>query len=211
MADNKKKVVWISVVTGIVIISLLLYVYRDKLFGRKIKDPNENNEQVPNGSPTPKWVAEKFDLNVGMFGLMIAKLQKALGILDDGKFGTDTKNAVIAKGYTVPLKKVDYDKIVNPSSTAGGNNFADLKKALQGGYTNIPDGISYPMSGQNDKYKFQFYSNARWNVSKLEGTSFIKKGGYSKGGQKMTVDGGATYSVGPYQNMQNIIKTTLND
>lgn len=212
MAVTRKGWIAIFVSFGLAILAIILYVYRDKLFGKKVPDPNASNTPVPLGSASPKWVEEKFDLDLGMYGPMIAKLQKALGISDDGKFGNQTKTTLVGKGYTVPLKKADYDKIINPPSASGGNNFNDLKKKLEGGYTNFSGGIIYPISGQNKQYKFQFYDNGRWSVFLINGTGYLKKGSYTNGGNAMTVDGGGYFGYGgPYANMTNIIKKELKD
>lgn len=129
MAVTKKGWKVIFILIGIGVALILLYAYRDKLFGKTIKDPNLNNEPVPQGSGNPKWVPEKFDLDLGMYGPMIAKMQKALGISDDGKFGNQTKSALQGKGYSVPLKKTDYDKIVKALTPSGENNVGKVAYA----------------------------------------------------------------------------------
>lgn len=131
---------WILILIGaITLAAILVYVFRCKLFpalASCVEDPNKNNTPVPPDSPTPKWVKESFPLNVGMFGPKIKALQKALGFQDtnknapnyqDGYFGTkETKPAVIALGYSVPLSQSDYNTII---STNGGSASSNIKGA----------------------------------------------------------------------------------
>lgn len=188
MILTQKTIRWIIVIAAVIVIGLAIWYYRTK-----VKDPNVNNEPVPAGSPTPKWVPESFPLNVGMYGTKIKTLQQKLGISDDGKFGTQTKSAVIAKGKQVPLSEADYNSIVNPTATGGGSNFQLLKQALAGGSTNFSGGISYLISGQNKNYRFDFYTNGRFFVNTAGTNDAIKRGTYSNGGKKMVIDGGNTY------------------
>ena len=109
---------WILIlIAAITLAAILAYVFRCKLFpalASCVEDPNKNNTPVPPGSPTPKWIPEVPPYNVGMFGPKIKALQTALGISADGKFGQQTKAAVIAKGKSVPLSTTDYNDIINP-------------------------------------------------------------------------------------------------
>lgn len=81
--------------------------------------PNKT-EPTPQGAPASTWVAEVFPLNIGMYGIKTKVLQQVLGITSDGRFGNETKGAVIAKGFSVPLTEVDYNKILatKPSTSS---------------------------------------------------------------------------------------------
>lgn len=184
----------------------------DKCFG-KAEDPKTITTPPPAGC---QWTPDNiFPLKRCMSGNKVKALQTALGFTGtavDGRFGGDTENAVKAKFGVNEVSQPNYNSLINPPTTGGGNNFSDLKNALKGGYVDIVGGIRYPMAGENKKYKFEFYAdNGRFVVSELDSTSYLKKGTYSKGGDKMVIDGGATYFEGPYKNMQNIIKTTIGD
>lgn len=129
MAVNKKTAGTILIVVGIlIIVSGLLYFFRCRLFNLAscIQDPNKDNTPVPSGSPTTKWIPETPPYNVGMFGAKIKQLQKVLGVTQDAKFGNQTKSAIIAKGYSVPLSQPDYNTIVN---TFGGSGAQNIKGA----------------------------------------------------------------------------------
>lgn len=129
MAVNKKTAGIILIVVGaLIVISGLLYFFRCRLFklASCVQDPNDSNTPVPSGSPTTTWIPEKPPYNVGMFGSKIKALQTALGITADGKFGNQTKAAIIAKGYSVPLSQPDYNTIVN---TSGGSASQNIKGA----------------------------------------------------------------------------------
>ena len=118
MTPSKKTLTVFFIIFGFLGLLLLIYVFRCKLFNLKscVQDPNKTNTPVPSGSPTPKWVAESFRLNIGMFGPKIKALQTALGIAADGKFGSQTSGAITGAGYTVPLSQADYNAIVSPQS-----------------------------------------------------------------------------------------------
>lgn len=207
MKLEKKHYTVIFIIAFVIIIGVGAYFI---FFNDKVEDPNKNNEPVPPGSPTPKWVPETFPLNIGMYGLKIKALQKALGLTGsdvDGKLGTiKTLPALIAKGYNVPLSQTDYDKIVNPVATGGGTNYANLKKALAAGAKDFSGGIYYLMSGKNKVYRFDFYTNGRFVWSENGAANYLKKGSYSDGGKKMSIDGGDSYEQGsPQQNMFAIV------
>lgn len=211
MADKKRSLVWIFVVLAVAIIGILLYVYRDKLFGRTIEDPNKTNDPLPPGSATTKWIPEKDPYAIGMYGSNIAKLQKALGFSvadQDGKFGTQTKDALVAKSYAVPLSEADYKKIVNPPST-GGSNFEKLRKALGTGPAVRDNGSNMYVTllGENKKYAMRFYDNGRFFFLDFPDGNVIKRGTYIDGGKKLVVDGGKTFtaSSGVYNTMSQLV------
>lgn len=123
MASTKKVITIVFVVTIIAIgIAAVVYIFRCQLFknwGSCVEDPNKTNTPTPPGSPSTKWVDEVPPYNLGMWGPKIKALQAALGFAGtdlDGKLGTDTKAAIIAKGYAVPLTEVDYNKIIGAST-----------------------------------------------------------------------------------------------
>lgn len=196
-----------AIVAAVIVIAVILYyIFRET----PVKDPNEETPvpPVPPGSGTPKWVPESFPLNVGMFGSKTKKLQTALGISADGKFGTQTKASVIAKGKSVPLSQADYNIIVSPPAIGGGTNFQQIKTALAGGSTNFNGGISYLKQGQNKTYRFDFYTNGRFYVNTYNLNDALAKGTYSSGGKKMVIDGGSTYeNLSVIINMTNIINS----
>lgn len=127
---TKRQVRTLIIILLVIAVAIIIYAFRCKLFkvGCGVEDPNKSNTPVPTGSPTTTWVVESFPLNVGMYGAMIKSLQEALGIEADGKFGTQTKSSVQGKGYTVPLSKVNYDKIV------GGTTITPTPK-IKGAYS----------------------------------------------------------------------------
>lgn len=130
MAKGKNKwmiVVFIAVAVIIAAGAIYYYFFR-------VSDPNKNNEPVPPGSPTPKWVPEYFPLNLGMYGTKIKALQAALGITQDGKFGPQTNAAILAKGYSVPLSQNDYNAIINSKGGSAAQN-------IPGAYANF-DGVA---------------------------------------------------------------------
>lgn len=153
----------------IIVIALIVYKFRCDIFSGLsscVQDPNKTNTPVPAGSPSPTWVSETFPLNIGMYGAKIKALQTALNITADGKFGPQTKGAVIAKGYTVPLSESDYNKIVIPSS-GGGNNTG--KKTLDdyiGTYINTGNTINTTVRYIADSSVFKTYGKNA-NVGRL--------------------------------------------
>lgn len=105
------------------------------------------NEPVPSGTPGGNWKPEVPPYNIGMYGSKIKALQKVLKIIEDGKFGNQTKSAIIAKGYTVPLSEADYNKIVGTiattttttTTTGGGKTIDDYKgQSVVAKYDNTP-------------------------------------------------------------------------
>ena len=136
MAFTRKTYYWIFGITAVVVIAgVLIYVFRCKLFPSLtscVPDPNLTNDPIPLGSPTPKWIPEVPPYNVGMFGPKIKALQTVVGIPADGKFGTQTKGAITAKGYAVPLSASDYNTIIN----SGGGSAASNIKGVYAKYDN---------------------------------------------------------------------------
>lgn len=130
MALTKKGWTWIFALIVFVVIGIILYVYRDKIFKKKgaICDPNRPgydltgnlndkcNVKIPTTPPSSggSWIPESFPLKQKMYGIKIKVLQQALGINDDGEFGPKTETAVTDAGYSVPLSEVDYNAIIKP-------------------------------------------------------------------------------------------------
>lgn len=133
MAFKRKSLIWLFIIAIIIIlIAIVIYIFRCDIFKNLtscVADPNESGIPVPPGSSTSKWVPETFPLNIGMYGPKIKALQKSLGFQDvdknapnyqDGRFGSvETRPAVIAKGYAVPLSEADYNTILS-NSIGGG-------------------------------------------------------------------------------------------
>lgn len=120
MAVSKKTYIWIFVLIAIVAVIAIVYYFFTK---DNVPTPSE---PVPSGSPTPAWAPESFPLNVGMYGAKIKAMQAVLNIATDGKFGNQTKNAIQAKGYSVPLSQSDYSILI---SSGGGNASSNIKGA----------------------------------------------------------------------------------
>ncbi|GAA4457030.1 hypothetical protein [Rurimicrobium arvi] len=74
------------------------------------------SKKVPKQAVT--WIGEQFPLQKGMKGERIKTFQKKLGISSDGKFGTDTENAVYSRYGTKVVSQVLYQQIVTPTSSA---------------------------------------------------------------------------------------------
>lgn len=107
-------------------------------------------EPTPPGSPTPDWIPEVFPLNTGMFGPKIKALQTALAISADGKFGNQTKAAVIAAGYAVPLSQPDYDKILKAKDTTNPIGKTAYSKYAGTKVYKISDKSVYKTAGQDE-------------------------------------------------------------
>lgn len=116
MALTRKGYITIALLVAIGIGVALYFIFRKPAnknapkskVARPIQKPSV---ATPPGSPSSNWVDETFPLNVGMFGPYTQQLQAALGIPQDGKFGDETKAAVLARGVTVPLSKDNYNII----------------------------------------------------------------------------------------------------
>lgn len=225
MADIKKSRIGLYIIVGLGILVVGTVIYLLTKGGPKC-DPSRNgfdstgnpnpkcqfNNPSTTGEPSPAgtsgWVSDStFPIKKGSWGPKVAALQTAIGVGSDGKFGSDTEKNLIAKtGKAEVSNASDYDKIINPPTTAGGSNFQQLKDALKGASQNFKDGILYVVQGQNKLYQFDFYaSNGRFFVSEKGKNVALKKGTYSNGGKTMKIDGGPQYNLSPIQNMQNII------
>lgn len=113
MALTRKGWIWIFVIIVFVVIGIIIYVYRDKIFGgggrKPIKKPTT---PIPSGSNTSDWIKESFPLTRWMYGNHIKNIQSALGGLTvDGELGPKTEAAIVAAGYTMPLSQSDYNTI----------------------------------------------------------------------------------------------------
>lgn len=128
MNKSTYKIIFIAVAVVIILAVVLYFIFRNP-----VKDPNKTNTPVPPGSPTIKWVAESFPLNLSMYGPKIKALQIALGFKGltpetkvDGYLGTNTKNAILAKGYVLPLSQSDYNILI---ASNGGSAVQNIKGA----------------------------------------------------------------------------------
>lgn len=149
MATERKKLIWVFVVLGIIILAVLAYVYRDKLFGAKC-DPNRNGFDIK-GSPNSKckvedpratntpppppytqWTSDStFPIRKGSWGPKVKALQSALGVTDDGKFGSQTEAALYAKTQKKEVStQAEYDSIVNPSTSGSVGGSVAVGDAL---------------------------------------------------------------------------------
>lgn len=141
MALTKNQITGLIIAAVVaVVIAIVVYVFRCDIFSSLsscVQEPAKANKPVPATSPTTKWIPESFPLNVGMYGPKTKSLQKAMGFQTtdkkaknyaDGYFGdAETKPAVIAKGYSVPLSMDDYNKIVITTSGSGNTTSKTLK------------------------------------------------------------------------------------
>lgn len=156
-----------------------------------------------------QWVAESanpFPLKKGSWGGYTKNLQKALGLKDDGKFGSGTEAKVKAKWNKTTVDKADYDSLVNPTASGGGSNFQSLVKEFQGHGKNDKDGVRFPMQGANKTYTFKFWTNGRMGVTPNDVQKW-KMGTYIDGGKKIYMDGGDTYAKGSaLTNMAYVVK-----
>lgn len=223
MADAKKSRIGLYIIVGLAIVLAATAVWYFFLRGGADCDPQKPgydkkgnytdkckavppaaNETTSTGS---KWIPESFPLKKGMWGDKIKIMQQKLNIDDDGKFWTGTEAAVAkALGGKTEVSPEDYAKITNPATTAGAQNFQQLKDTLKGASQNFKDGILYVVPGQNKNYQFDFYAdNGRFFVSEKGKNAVLKKGTYYDGGRTMKIDNGPEYHLSPIQNMQNIV------
>lgn len=211
MAFQRKTLIWFLVIAVIIVVAaIVIYLFRCDIFknlGSCVEDPNDTNQPIPTGSPTPKWVAETPPYNIGQFGPKIKALQKALGFSvadQDGKFGPQTASAVIAKGKPVPLPESDYQAIVNPAASGGGTNFQQVKTGLGTAGQNFSGGVFGYASGPNQVYSFYFYTNGRvfiYNPQQVEQA----RGTYTNGGKTIALDGGDSFTSNTVTlNMQKV-------
>ena len=129
---NKKLVTGIIVAIIIILVLVAIWLFTT---GMKPKDGDNDNDDsklndtpsptpgsgtyVPSGPSSPtsiKCTNDAFPLGVGSRNQCVVALQRALGISQDGIFGQQTKGAVNARGYVVPLTHSDFDKIIGISS-----------------------------------------------------------------------------------------------
>lgn len=198
-----------------------VFFYKDKngntLWKKWTGKADEENpiEKVDTPTDAPPagvaWVAENpsnpFPLKKGMFGGYTKNLQKALGLKDDGKFGSGTEAKVKAKWGKVTVDKANYDSVVNPKASGGGSNFSNLVAALGAAGRNDKDGVWTILQGQNKNYTFKFWTNGRMGVKPVN-TQNWKMGSYADGGKKMFIDKGGEFSRTQYPtlNMVDIVK-----
>lgn len=196
-----------------------VFIYKDKN-GKTLwkkwtgkADEEKPIEKVDEPTDAPpvgvKWVAESsnpFPLKKGMYGGYTKNLQKALGLNDDGKFGSGTEAKVKAKWGKITVDRDDYNSVVNPTASGGGSNFQTLLKEFKGHGTNDKDGVRFPAQGANKNYIFKFWTNGRMGVTPKDVQKW-KMGTYIEGGKKIYMDGGYTYSKGgAILNMVDIVK-----
>jgi hypothetical protein len=170
---------------------------------KRVEDIVDPSEAPPSG--ISKWTAETFPLKKGMFGGQVKNLQTALGIGDDGKFGSGTESKVMAKFGSPSVTKAQYDSLVNPKASGGGSNFSLLTKAIGNISKNTKDGLDATIQGANTNYVFRFYTNGRLFIYK--GSKELHRGSYSDGGKRIIIDKGRTFSGGGASvNITDIVK-----
>jgi hypothetical protein len=80
------------------------------------KTPEPQPEPQPKPQPKPQnskyKVCTKFPYEMFCKSEDIRKVQQCIGVKDDGYLGPKTEAALKANGYSVPLTKEDYDKII---------------------------------------------------------------------------------------------------
>jgi hypothetical protein len=141
-----------------------------------------------------------------MYGGYTKNLQKALGLKDDGKFGSGTEAKVKAKWNKITVDRADYDSVVNPTAQGGGSNFKTLVAELKGAGINDKDGVRAIMQGANKNYTFKFWTNGRMGVTP-QGAQKWKMGTYIDGGKKIYIDKANTYTRNSaLMNMVSIVK-----
>lgn len=123
MALTRKGWKWIFALIAFAVIGLILYIYRDTIFGGGSRKPvKKPTTPIPAGSNTSNWIKESFPLTRWMYGNNIKNVQSALGGLKaDGELGPKTEAAIVAAGYTMPLSQSDYNTITGtttPSSSS---------------------------------------------------------------------------------------------
>lgn len=227
MADAAKSRTALYVIIGVGILVASVAVWYFFLRGGPKCDPSRNgfdaqgnpnpkcqfSDPATTGEPSPAgtsgWVSDStFPIKKGSWGPKVAALQTAIGASSDGKFGPQTESKLIAKtGKAEVSNAADYDKIINPPASGGGNNFQELKNALAGASTNFSEGVSYLVPGQNNNYRFDFYAkNGRWILYQIGAAGSWERGTYYEGGKRMSVDGKKTFNGTPQANMIAIVK-----
>lgn len=160
------------IIAAIIIVVLLItvYLFRCSIFkslSSCVQPPDKANKPLPPTSPTSKWVPESFPLNVGMYGPKTKALQKAMGFQTtdpkgknyaDGYFGdVETKPAVIAKGYSVPLSMADYNKIVGTSGSGSSSGSGKTLSDYEGTFINTGNTINTTVRYIADSSTFKTY------------------------------------------------------
>lgn len=180
----------------------------------QVADPNTTNTPGP---PNSQWVSDaNFPIKRWSWGPKVLALQKALGVGQDGRFGSVTEAALQKKtGKTQISTQAEYNAIVSPAppQATGGTNFEQLKKNLGSKATPIVDfggGLKSTVSGKNKKYDFLFFAgNGRFFVREANIPGELAKGTYVDGGSEMYVDGGDSYgTIIPrtvFSNMNSIV------
>ncbi len=106
--------------------------YKRRQLINDLKNTDFNNQEKENNNKTdqetkPKTVSvsysvEKFPIQKGMKGTLVANIQTALGIKSDGLFGNDTQAALLAKGYPAIVDETTYNKIIGKKTANTGTN-----------------------------------------------------------------------------------------
>ena len=193
------------------------YTKKGKISAKCVGETNNANTDPNTETSTPpagcKWVSDNtFPLKRCMIGNKIGALQTALGFTGsnvDKKFGNDTLGAVQNKfGGRSEVTQAEYEALLNPPTTGGGQNFGKLKTALGDRAKNFSAGVYVTVLGQNKNYKFSFYAdNGRVFMQDNIGDTILYRGTYSDGGKKIVMDNGASYEEGGvFLNMQEIVK-----
>ena len=188
---QKKK--WISGVIIAVIILLVLVAVWLFTTGMKPKDNEKDLKDISGGgdnaTPTPggnssptnptnptsiKCTKDAFPLGVGSRNQCVVALQRALSISQDGIFGQQTKAAVNARGYVVPLTHTDFDKIIgmSPASWKTGDPVY-----LKGFGASLDVYVQQSSLGMQRISAINNYLSGSKKIGKYVGTAFLA--GYS--------------------------------
>lgn len=216
--NKSKALIIFGILAFLIILTIVLYFgFREGGWFKPSCDPNRNGFDKK-GNPNPKcqvndpketntpgqWVSDStFPIKKYSWGSRVKALQVKLGVVDDGRFGTITENALRAKtGKTEIATQAEYDAIVtpkvSPSNTVGGDNFKQLVKNLGSNGQTFSDGVKSDISGKNKQYTFYFFAgNGRFFVTEIgqnpTQSNTKAKGTYLDGGKEMDVDGGSSY------------------
>lgn len=220
----------IIIVVAIIVIGIVLYIYRDNLFGPNC-DPNRNgfdkkgnpsakcmvenpsNTNTPSPQGTSGWIPDNnFPIRKGSWGPKVKALQTKLGVGADGRFGPITEEALKSKfNKTEITTQAEYDAIVNPkASPVGGNNFDNVKTALGASGTTTSDAVYVTVKGENTPYTITFFTNNRVAFQDNKTKKMIL-GTYSKGGKTIVIDdkdGG--YSTGNWISNSDVFASINN-
>ena len=110
-----------KIVLGLILtfgVGAVIYYFATK--GKDEKDlakyeADENDKRKEEGLPplpSPAQVDAPFDLVNGSKGKNVMALQNKLGVSADGWLGNGTQKAIEAKGFSLPLSKPMYDRIL---------------------------------------------------------------------------------------------------